>query len=289
MRKDGRKLSVKSIEPMYSVVPHIMVERNDSMNYTTVEIPMKPMDDYITLQRSRGIRVTHMGLIMAAYARVVAEFPILNRFIMNKRIYARDTLDISFVVLKEASDKGSDKEALNFSETMIKAPIMPGDTLFEVEEKLKKVVEENKKASNESNMDSLIRTLLSVPGLVRFGVNVFKWMDKHNILPKAVIDLSPFHASCTVTNLASIRTHEIYHHIYNFGTIGVFIAMGEPEKKVVMEKGELKEVKYMPLGVVMDERVADGYSFAKAWHRFRKYLADPAIMEERIDTILKDE
>ncbi|MBQ8794443.1 MAG: 2-oxo acid dehydrogenase subunit E2, partial [Clostridia bacterium] len=112
-----------------------------------------------------------------------------------------------------------------------------------------------------------------------FAVKLFKWMDKHGWLPKSVIDMSPFHMSLGLTNLASIRTNHIYHHCYEFGTTSVFFAMGNTREVAKRKGGEIVFEKCMPIGVTMDERIASGGYFAMAFRTMRKYLSNPELLE----------
>ena len=146
----------------------------------------------------------------------------------------------------------------------------------------------NRKASEENGMDRVAGTLVRIPGLLRFGVAFLKFLDKHALMPRAVIDASPFHSSLTISNLASIRTKEIYHHIYNFGTTSVFITMGTPEKNLELVGGVPTEVRYIPLGVVMDERVGSGLLFAHAFRKFASYLEHPELLEAKPETVILD-
>lgn len=270
MRKDGVK--VKSDNMEYAIVPHIMAERNDALNMIELDIPVKPMQDYLNAKRKEGgERLSHLTIIMAAYARIVGEFPFINRFIVNKKIFARNELAISMVVLKSGQmDNG----------TMSKVYLDPADTIFDVNRKVTKYINDNRDAEQENSTDKLAKTLLSIPGLLRVGVNIFKWLDKHGLLPKAIIDASPFHASLAITNLASIRTNHIYHHLYNFGTTGVFISIGNSREVAKRDKnGEIYFEKCMPFGVVMDERLCSGSYFAMAFRKFNKYLSNPELLE----------
>ena len=113
-------------------------------------------------------------------------------------------------------------------------------------------------------------------------------MDKHGLLPRSIIDASPFHTSLTVTNLASLRINEIYHHIYYFGTTSMFIAIGMVKKHLELVGGQPTEVRYLPLGIVMDERITNGSQFAIAVHRMKSYLADPTLLEERNENVKLD-
>ena len=272
MRRDGKKVKVESVE--YALTPHIMPQRNDSLNFIEVDIPLQPMQDYLNAKRKEGKRISHLALIVAAYVRVLGQFPQMNRFIVNKKVYARNELNVGMVVLKAGQmDNG----------TMSKVNFDPADTIDEVNRKMTEYIESNR-GEGDNSTDKLAKFLVSVPGLLRFGVNLFRWADKHGLLPRAIIDASPFHTSMSITNLASIRTNHIFHHIYNFGTTGVFIAMGNsrevPKRKT---DGEIYFEKCIPLGIVMDERICSGSYFASAFRQFRKYLLNPALLEEKPD------
>lgn len=277
MRPDGK--IVKSDDAEYAVVPHIMVERNDALNFIEIDIPAEPLQKYLNEKRKDGIVLSHLSLIIAAYARIVGEFPLLNRFIVNRKIYARNELAISMVVLKSGADNG----------TMSKIKLDPADTVFEVNDKINYYVDTNRQAGDNNKTDKLVSTLLSIPGLLNIGVRVFKWMDKHGLLPYSIVDASPFHASMGITNLASIRTNHIYHHIYNFGTTSVFLAMGNsrevPKRK---SNGEIEFEKCIPFGCVMDERICSGLYYAKAFRKFRKYLENPELLEVKPESVIKE-
>ncbi len=273
MRRDGKKIKVDNVE--YAITPHIMPQRNDALNFIEVDIPTEPMQAYLNAKRKEGIKISHLALIVAAYTRVIGQFPQMNRFIVNKKVYARNELNVAMVVLKAGQmDNG----------TMSKVNFDPEDTVFDVNRKMTQYIEANQNSEQENSTDRLAKTLLKIPGLLRVGVNALKWMDKHGLLPRAIIDASPFHSSLTVSNLASIRTNHVFHHIYKFGTTGVFITMGNsrevPKRKL---DGEIVFEKCLPLGIVMDERICSGSYFALAFRQFRKYLAHPELLEEKPD------
>ena len=270
LRADGKR--VRKADPMYTVVPHIMDKRNDAMNMITVDVPVQPIQDYINNKRKEGVRLNHMSVLMAAYLRTVYEYPLLNNFIVNKKIYKHKEFKVAMVVLKNLVTQ---------EETMSKVAFELDDDIFEVNRKMTEYVETNKKASTENNTDKMIKFLLSIPGLLLVGVKLFKLLDRYGLLPKFITDLSPFHASVTLTNLASIRTNHIYHHIYNFGTTSVFIAMGKNREVAKKKNGEIVFEKCMPLGVVMDERICSGIYFAAAFRKFSNYLENPALLEKK--------
>ena len=217
-RPDG--IRVKNEVPMYYLIPQFMTERHDAMNMVTVDIPVEPLRHYMNAQRKEGRHISHMALVMTAYTHLVGEFPSLNRFVINKRIYQHKDFKISLVVLRPGASANEN--------TMSKLTFTPEDTVFDVQRKIDEYVEKNAAGAevNANGMDKVMRVLIGMGALVNFAGWVLRFGDRHGLLPQALLNVSPFHASVLFTNLASIRTNHIYHHVYDFGTTSVAIAMG---------------------------------------------------------------
>lgn len=277
MRTDGKK--IKNVDPMYKVASYIMDKRIDAMNMITIDIPIAPIQNYLNEKRSQGVVMSHMAVLMAAYIRTACEFPMLNRFIVNRKPYARNEFSVAMVVLKGgAMDHG----------TMSKMYLERTDTIFDVNDKINNYVEENRNTPENNGTEKLIKFLLSFPGVLPLGVGIFKFMDKHGLLPKSIIDASPFHNSLAISNLASIRTNHIYHHCYDFGTTSVFITMGNLREVAKRKGDEIYFERCMPLGITMDERICSGSYFALAFRKFSKYLKNPALLELPPEKIEED-
>lgn len=276
-RADGRK--IKNVDPMYAIAAHIMSERNDALNNIKVYAPADTIHKYLRDKNKEGKTISHLGVVLAAYIRTIAEYPQLNRFVVNKRIYARNEVAVGMVVLQPGKEDG---------ETMAKIKFELTDDVFEVQHKIDEYIQHNRDVEADNATEKMIRFLFSVPGLVRFGVNFFKWVDKHGLLPKKVIEMSPFHATLTITNLASIRTNYIYHHVYNFGTTSMILSMGNAEEVPVRKKGEIVFEKKIPMGLCMDERICHGAYYATAFKRFEQYLNDPTLLEGPPKVVNKD-
>ena len=45
LRSDGRK--IKSLDPIFRDIPHVMKERSDAHVYFSQDIPLKTLDEYI--------------------------------------------------------------------------------------------------------------------------------------------------------------------------------------------------------------------------------------------------
>ena len=271
MRPDGTR--VKDLPPLVAAIPYIMPKRYDAWNTITENIDEEVIKAFIRDQRRAGVRLNHMSVIIAAYYKATLENPKLNYFVMNRKIYKRNHFCVSFVIMKRLPD-GSP------SETTLKIYLEPEDTVFTVNEKIKSAIEANRDTAQSNSTDRFARFRFSVPGLPGFVVGLAYFLDKHGLLPRKIIDLSPFHTSLFITNLASIKTSYIHHHCYEFGTTSVFVCMGKPVPNYM--NGDLTK-KMMPLGIVMDERICTGYEYAAFCHDFRRCLRDLTCLETPFD------
>ena len=277
MRADGKRL--RNTDPMYTVAAYVMSKRVDSMNMVTLDIPYDPIQEYLNKKRGEGVSLSHLGVIIAAYLRTAAEFPLLNRFIMNCKPYARNEFCVAMVVLKSGQMDNGTMSKMYFNMT---------DTIFDVNDTINKYVSDNREVPEKNGTEKMIKILLGAPGVLRVGVGLFKFMDKHGLLPKKVIDMSPFHNSICISNLASNRTNHIYHHCYEFGTTSVFITMGNLREVPRRSGGEIIFERCIPLGVVMDERICSGSYFALAFRKIRKYLRNPELLELPPEVVNED-
>ena len=117
-----------------------------------------------------------------------------------------------------------------------------------------------------------------------FALAIF--LDRHNLLPRSIIELSPFHTSLFVTNLASINTPCIFHHCYEFGTTSVFVCMGRPVPDPLAPEGVRKKI--MPMSVVMDERIATGIEYSRFFAELFRNLKHPESLEEPFNSVLAE-
>ena len=275
-RSDGRKL--KSIPPFFKIIPQVMRTRGDSQVYYSYDMPIKSMDEYINKKAEEGIRISYMNIIYAAMVRLISQRPQLNRFIMNGRTYARKDIEISLAIKKSLTDDGD--------ETTIKLPFTGNENIFEVKEKLDNVIAENKDVSTTNDTDILATALSFIPTfLLKIAVSFIMFLDKHGMLPKFVIKASPFHTSAFLTNVASLGIDAIYHHLYDFGTTGLFLAMGKKKKDFIYDDETIMEEKCISLAFVCDERICDGYYFASSVKMFNRFLKKPELLEENVEKV----
>lgn len=269
-RPDGKK--VKDIDPIQRIIPHIMPTRNDAQNMTEYDCPCEPLDSFIIEQSDKGLEYTYMHLIIAAMVRVYARFPRLNRFVINGRIFQHNEIQVSFVVKKNLSPDAPD--------ALVKLNFTGMETLQEVKQKIDEAIEANNNIEANNGTDKIARLITMTPNfLIKLTVGLIKLLDKHGMLPNAILNVSPFHTSLFITNLKSIKGPSIFHHLYNFGTTGIFMAMGkESEVPVVNADGKIVVGKRMPVQIVTDERFCDGFYFVSAMKFWERLLKHPAQM-----------
>lgn len=267
MRKDGKR--VRPSSAIESAIPYIMPKRYDAQIFITEYADMEILRNYIHEKRKEGIKLTYMSLVLAAYFKAYQKYPKINRFIMNKRIYQRNHFCASFVILKKREDGTPD-------ETVLKVFFEDGDDLYSIHDKIEKLIEENQQQVYNNSMDKFAKMAFSLPLLPGLVFGLARVLDNLGLLPRSLIDLSPFHTSLFLTNLASINTNSIYHHIYHFGTTGIFLCMGKPQPNYI--GGEVRK-KMIPLSFTLDERICTGHDYAQFCFEFCRYLKHPELLE----------
>lgn len=268
MRADGKRTYES---PIQAATPYIMPRRYDAQNMASEYAEMEPLRTYIQGKRKEGVRISHMALVLAAYYKAYLENPKINRFVVNKRLYQRNHFCVCFVMLKTLPDGQPD-------ETVLKVFFEPDDDVLSINRKIQETITKNESVEHKNATDKFARFMFALPLLPDLVVGIARLLDRWGLLPRRIIDLSPFHTSLFITNLASINTTHIYHHTYDFGTTSVFICMGKPMPDYI--HGEYKK-KLLPLSCVMDERICTGVDYANFWVSFQKYLRHPELMENR--------
>ena len=279
-RSDGWKL--RGLDPYDTVSPYIMVERCDAQNYFNDKFEITAAEQYVKEKRAQGYKnFGLMHVILAAYLRTMAEKPYLNRFLSGQKVYARNSIQVNMAVKKEL--------AADQTNTVIKVFFEPTDTAVDVYEKFTKTYKEAF-AVEENPFDSVARILHYIPGVIKkFVVWFLKLLDYFGLLPKALLNVSPFHGSMFITSMGSLGIPPIYHHLYNFGNVPVFIAFGA--KRIAYElNSDFEPVRrrYIDYSVVVDERICDGFAYATAFKLFRRYLATPSLLDEPTDKVVED-
>ena len=270
-RPDGRRL--RDIDPIVQITPYLMPMRCDAQVFLEHDVDFESMTRYISRQLAeKNEKLTHMQIIVAAYVRGVSQHPEINRFIMNKQYYSRTNCTVSFTMLK-------DPQNADLGETAVKIKFDPTDTVYDVRDRMMAVVESNRGIEQKNFADKLAAGVLKIPGLPQLVVGLVRLLDRYGLAPGALLDALPFHTGMFITNNASIGLHHVNHHIYNFGSTSLFFGMGLVKKVAMVEKGETRMHRYLPIGITADERVCSGAHYAGFFADVERYLAHPEELE----------
>ncbi len=281
-RKDGRKL--RTLQPMNRLMPYIMKKRSDAQNTFADKIEISKADQLCRQKVLEGkTNFSFLHVLLAAYLRVITQRPAVNRFVSGQKIYARNEIVFVMTIKKEMS--------LSAPDTVIKIKFSPDDTLDEVYEKFN-VVATNaiESLDKQTSFDKLIKVFNIIPGFVlKFIVWLVEKLDYVGWLPRAFTDLLPFYGSMIVTSMGSLGINPIYHHIYDFGNLPVFLSYGRKRTTFEYDRnGVLIKKRYIDLKAVTDERICDGFYFASAFKYFKKLIENPDVLETRATELIED-
>ena len=273
-RYDGRR--IRSLPPMCYVSPFIMSTRTDAMVFFKNRVEVGGIDEYIKKIRTENNMpgFGFMHVFIAAYVRMLSQRPRMNRFISGQRIFQRHDVTMSMMIKKETGG-----ESL---ETGIKVVFDRFDTIWDVYGKINGAVSSAKEEGDSTSLDRLARALVWMPSVVfRLFVGSIRLLDYFGLMPRVIHKASPFHASFFVSNLASLDIPPVYHHIYNFGNVPVFLTFGRKYRKAVPNAAGGMEIKrYTDYTAVIDERITEGTDMALAFKTLEKFIRHP----ERLET-----
>ena len=280
-RKDGRLLH--SIPAFNKFVPFIMPQRVDRLVNYEESFEISGVDARLRQLRLGGYKgIGMLHFMIACYIRAASMLPCVNRFIAGRRIYAHNDISVVMTVKRSLS--------VDASETTIKVHFQPTDTIFDVFRKMNEKIEEIKTADADNNTEEVAGFFAKMPRfLIRFVLMLVRILDYYGLLPNWLVEASPFHGSMIITDLGSLRIGPVYHHIYNFGTLPVFISFGAKYRKYeVSKKRELVESKYIDTKMVIDEAIVDGHYYAQMVQAFRYIFQHPEILETPPSKVVED-
>jgi len=111
---------------------------------------------------------------------------------------------------------------------------------------------------------------------VKAAMAVLRWLDRHNLLPRGMIDPDPMYASVFAANVGSVGLEAPFHHLYEYGTISVFGVMGRVRKTTFTDaEGRASVRDGLHVRWSLDERINDGFYAARSLEMVREVMEDP--------------
>lgn len=276
MRKDG--IRVTNIDATHKIMPYLMKNRCEAEVYTTEKIDVTKLLKYLDkINKTSEDKITLFHAVITAMAKTIYNKPLLNRFIAGKRFYDRNTVSFSFIAKNKLEEDSEER--------IIILKTKYDMNLFDISEKVINIVNKTKK----DNTNSMNDTLGLVTSFPRCITNIIMWafrqMDYFGIVPKSISDTDPNYTSVLLSNLGSIKCDSCYHHLNNYGTNSIVSTIGViKEEKTTTPKGKESMKKYIDISFTIDERIADGFYFAKAIKLFKYILENPKLLEDELHT-----
>ena len=207
----------------------------------------------------------------------------MNRFIFNKQYFARNNCSISYTVLKDPQNTSSHEDAVRILFDLT-------DTIFDVRDLMNAAVAKSRGAEHGGLVIKLASALLSVPGLATTVVSIVRLLDRYGIPPRVLVKELPFYSGLFITNNASIGLHHVWHHIYNFGNVSLFMGLGSVLKEAFTDsEGKTRMRRLLPIGMTADERVCSGAHYAAFFGDVMHYLSHPEELEVPPEKVVYEE
>lgn len=260
-RPDGRL--AKDVPPFRQIMPFIMPTRNESAVYFEQELDLTQTLRVIeSYNQTHQRKITVFHILLWAVVQTIHERPRLNRFVMGSRIYEREGIWISFSAKKKLQDDSPI--------VVIKRRFEPEWTFDQTVEQIHGDISEGK-SEKISHVDKELSLFLKLPvPLLRWGVRFLRWLDSWNLLPGSFINPDPMYASLFIANLGSVRLDAAFHHLYEYGTIPLFAALGRTKKVMVPTDSGGYEIRQVcRVRYTLDERIEDGLYCASALERVK--------------------
>ena len=269
---------LRGLDPVHVMMPYMFGDRTSNEAVLGEVMDLTEVDKYLAKKNAQNpeFKYTWFHFITAAISKAILLRPKMNYFIAGGRYYERKKIQVAFNVKRQLSDEAE--------ESMAKFVLDPegGSPMEQVHDYVHKFVTKVRKENQNVGVDDMLKFLSHLP---RFAWRIMSWalkrMEYYGIYPKSLAMDDPCYSSAYLTNLGSIKMNADYHHLFNWGTISFFVTIGEKKMRPYFkEDGSYEMRNTIKLGLTIDERIADGYYFAKTLRLVRKIFQNPELLDE---------
>lgn len=276
-RRDGRW--VRDVPGLQTIMAHLFPNRTDCEVYLNDKIDATELLKYLEKKNAEHpeYKTTIFHCALTGLARMVKERPLMNRFVQGRRTYERYEISLSFVVKRRFADTA--EESLMF--------FVPKDTdsIDDISKKLVGDITETRKSEHSTGgVDKLLDTFAKIPRpLLMLIVRIIRWLDFWGKNPKALTEGDPNYSTILCSNLGSIKCPAVYHHLNNYGTNSIIVTIGTLHKEEILMPDGHKEIRdVVDIGATLDERIGDGFYFARSLKLIKHIFANPELLDRPI-------
>lgn len=280
MRKWGDRYDayrIRDIDGLHFYMAYLMPKRTDAEVYINEKIDVTELLKYIKEKNESGERkVTIFHCVIAAVARTVRMRPLLNRYISGKRYYMRHDISMGFTIKKRFADHAE--------ESLVIYKPKDEENLCAITDRLSPRVKEAKRTDKGQSVDDLLNIVKKLPRpIMNLFMAFLNFADTHGLMPKSFSSVDTNYCSVLLSNLGSIKCDAVYHHLNNFGTNGIVITIGEAHKELALNDEGQQEIRdVMNIGVTLDERIADGFYFARSLKLIKHLFKNPQLLDKTL-------
>lgn len=276
-RRDGHW--VKDAPGINVVMSCLYPKRTDSEVYLHLEVDITDLLRYIEEKNGPGAeyKTTLFHCIVAIVARAVNERPKLNRFVQGARTYERDEITISFVAKRRFTDHSE--------EALMVYKAKGSDTLADISRRIVGEVHEMREQKQAEGLDDILNKFGRLPRpLLMLIVRTVRCLDFWGKVPKVFTEGDPNYTTVLISNLGSIKCPAVYHHLNNYGTNSVLLTIGAMHKTpTVMPDGSVQVRDFVDIGATLDERIGDGFYFARSLKLIQYICAHPELLDRPLE------
>lgn len=271
-RKDGYWL--RDVDSMHQFSPYILRNRADSEAFIEESIDLTAIHAYLEKKNAEqpGKHYSLFHVFSTAILKTVVLRPAMNRFVAGRRLYQRNYLSLAFVAKKHFSDTGHESMLMLYFDDDL--------TIDTVREKIYNEVSATRKGKTD-NSTSVIDQLVKLPRfLLRIVGKALQFLDYFGRIPYEIVKEEPNYSSIFLSNLGSIKLNAAYHHLNNFGTNSLFGVIGEKGLLPYFDaEGNVEMRDSLKFTITLDERIADGYYYAKSIALLKHLLLHPELLD----------
>ncbi len=273
-RRDARR--VTDVTGLNVLMPYVMPNRTDAEVCLQQDFDVTELLRYIEKknQQHDNYKTTIFHCIVFAVAKMVNERPKMNRFIQGRRAYEHNEISLAFMAKRRFVD-GAEEAFMMFVPK-------ENETLDELSHRIYGDLQETRKSATATGgVDKLLEHLSKVPRpILMFMCWFLRKLDFWGKNLQAVTRGDSNYASVLLSNLGSIKCPAVYHHLNNYGSTSVVATIGTIHKAEVLQKDGTKVLRDMvDMAVTLDERIADGFYFARSLKLIQYLFSHPELMD----------
>lgn len=278
MRKWGDRYDayrIRDIDGIHFYMAYLMPKRTEAEVYINEKIDVTELLKYIEKKNATGERkVTVFHCVIAAVIRTIMMRPLLNRYISGKRYYMRNEISLGFTVKRQFEDHAE--------ETLMIYRPKDEENLEAITDRISPKVKSIRKEKKGQSVDDILNIVKKLPKpIMNLFMFFMRTVDVLGLMPKSFSSVDTNYCTVLLSNLGSIKCDAVYHHLNNMGTNGIVITIGEIHKEVMVdENGEQVVRDVVSLGVTLDERIADGFYFARSLKLVKHLFKNPELLDK---------